>query len=149
MKIREGLIARSAGQSPHPPAAPMLCPLPPLAGGEGEDPSRQRWGGGGGRCASSRRGSPPPHPDPLRPRGRGGRDRGGGGGWPPDGSRGAPPAAAPLILRRRRTLSCRRDRLLPTMLRRALAGGAIRGCRWGHRYLGAVAQSIGAVDNDA
>src|SRR5258707_10150506 len=83
MKIREGLIARSAGQSPHPPAAPMLCPLPPLAGGEGGDPSRQRWGGRGGRCASSRRGSPPPHPDPPRPWGRRERDRGGRARSPP------------------------------------------------------------------
>src|SRR5260370_41811274 len=94
MKIREGLIARSAGQSPHPPAAAMLCPLPPLAGGEGGDPSRQRWGGRGGRCASSRRGAPPPHPDPLRPSGRGGRDRGGGGGGAARWPHGAPPGAA-------------------------------------------------------
>src|SRR5260370_40746813 len=98
MKIREGLIARSAGQSPHPPAAAMLCPLRPLAGGEGGDPSRQRWGGRGGRCASSRRGAPPPHPDPPRPRGGGGGDRGGGGGGPPGGARAGPPAAgAPAV----------------------------------------------------
>src|ERR1700730_12902716 len=66
-------------------------------------------------------------------------------------SRGAPSAGAALlllILWLGRTLIDRRDRLLPTLLRRGLAGGAIRGCRWGHRYLGAVAQPVGAVDND-
>src|ERR1700730_1323217 len=69
----------------------LLCPLRPLAGGEGGDPSLRKGEGevGDGQCS----GISPPHPCPLRPQGRRGsvastrsprwaavrRDHGGGG----------------------------------------------------------------------